>query len=247
MEYDDRLTIATPEGVELSLTLAGVGSRFVSALVDVAIQGGLIIAAAIVGAVLGDIGPGVFALLSFLIVFTYDVFFEVLASGRTPGKRWNGLRVVRAEGRPVDFTSSAIRNLLRVVDFLPGAYLVGIASVLLTRRNQRLGDLAAGTLVVRDRSAHRPEESSLPPLPPRWAEPASEAPAWDTSAVTAEELSAVRRFLERRHSIQGHVRDEIAHTMAERLRPKVAGVPDEIRGERFLLDLVAAKSGRRRL
>jgi uncharacterized RDD family membrane protein YckC len=243
VDYDDRITIATPEGVELSLTLAGVGSRFVSALVDVAIQACLIIAAAIAVAAIGDAGAAVFAILSFAIVFTYDVFFEVLASGRTPGKRWNGLRVVRAEGRPVDFTSSAIRNLLRIVDFLPGGYLVGIVAVLVTRRNQRLGDLAAGTLVVRDRPAHRPEETTMP----TWELRVVDAPSWDTSALTAEELSAVRRFLERRHSLDGHVRDQIAHTMAERLRPKVAGVPEEIRGERFLVDLAAAKGGRRQL
>jgi uncharacterized RDD family membrane protein YckC len=103
VELDDRVTIATPEGVELSLTLAGVGSRFVSALVDLAIQILLIVALYVVfvRTNLGGYGAAVYAIFSFVVVFGYDVLFEVLASGRTLGKRWNALRVVRTDGRPI--------------------------------------------------------------------------------------------------------------------------------------------------
>jgi uncharacterized RDD family membrane protein YckC len=95
----------------------------------------------------------IWVLLGFLLFVGYDVAFEVLASGRTPGKRLTGLRVVLENGGPVTFPASAVRNVLRLIDLLPGTYLVGIASILVSSRNQRLGDHAAGTLVVRDRKA----------------------------------------------------------------------------------------------
>src|SRR5207253_9899772 len=149
------ITLATPEGVHLELTLAGVGSRFAAALVDLAIQIALLIVIAVVGFVVigGRSGFEVAAvtILSFLVFAAYDILFEVFASGRTPGKRLNGLRVVRTDGSPVGFFTSAVRNVLRLADLLPGMYLAGIVSILVTRRNQRLGDLAAGTLVVRER------------------------------------------------------------------------------------------------
>ena len=110
----------------------------------------------------------------------------MLASGRTPGKRLNGLRVVRESGGPVTFLASAIRNMLRLIDFLPGVISSASSSILVTARNQRLGDLAAGTLVVRERKALPPE----PVLRPYAA--GDDAPAWDTSAIGADELTAVR-------------------------------------------------------
>ena len=83
------------------------------------------------------------------------MLFEVLGGGRTPGKRWTGLRVVRSGGRRSRFTRSAMRNILRLIDILPGFYGVGMAVIFVTPHNQRLGDLAAGTLVVRDRHGDR--------------------------------------------------------------------------------------------
>jgi len=227
--YDDRVTIATPEGVDLTLMLAGAGSRFASALVDILVQGAIIVAVTIVVAVagLGGYGAAVVAIVSFVVVFGYDVSFEVLASGRTPGKRVNGLRVVRTGGEPVDLLTSVIRNL------------VGIVSILVTSRNQRLGDLAAGTLVVRERKEGR--LGVRPPFVP--AAPDSSA-ALDVSAITAEELIAVRSYLGRRHELSDGVRRQLAHMLAERLRPKVGGVTEDLRGERFLEALAAAKSDR---
>lgn len=239
MEYDDRLTITTPEGVDLSLTLAGVGSRFVAALVDLLLQTGLLVAYnVLVGKAVGSLALA--AVGSFLIFWGYDVFFEVLASGRTPGKRWNGLRVVRMGGEPIGFLASAIRNVLRVVDWLPFAYLVGVAAVLMTARNQRVGDVVAGTLVIRERRASR----DAPHLEPRRASVPQEALAWDTSAVSEEEVAAVRSFLERRHEIDVGARVELAATLEARLRPKVAGVSDACRDERFLEALAAIKAAR---
>jgi uncharacterized RDD family membrane protein YckC len=240
VELEDRVTIATPEGVELSLTLAGVGSRFVSALVDLTIQILLIVALSVVFVLtdLGGYGAAAYAIFSFVVVFGYDVLFEVLASGRTLGKRWNALRVVRTDGRPITLLPSLARNLLRLVDFLPFGYLVGIVAVLWTRQNQRLGDLVAGTLVIRERRTKAAEQ------PPLDGAARAEAATLDTSAVTADELAAIRRFLARRYDIDHDARREVAHTMAERLRPKIGGAPDDVNGEQFLELVASAKAAR---
>jgi uncharacterized RDD family membrane protein YckC len=247
VEYDDRLTISTPEGVDLSLTLAGVGSRFVAAITDGLIQYGTIIAAAIVLFATDGLGAGenvasaIFALVLFVVFFVYDVAFEVLASGRTLGKRWNGLRVVRVGGQPIGFVSSVIRNLLRLIDILPGFYLVGMTAVFVTRKNQRLGDVVAGTVVVRERRGAQQAPGALGrPTGP----PPDLTAGWDTSLITSQELGAVRGFLERRAEIDPGARTSLAATLEARLRPKVAGVPDDVRGERFLELLAAVKASR---
>ena len=247
------LTIATPEGVELQLTLAGPASRFVSATVDIVIQTLLLICIAIVLGVIGGVGLGggatgvaIWFLLSFIVITFYDVFFEVLNSGRTPGKRMNGLRVVRVEGHPVTFLTSMIRNIIRPLDFLPSAYLLGAAVILATAKNQRLGDIVAGTIVVRDGLEGRRRRTEAVPMLMPISRPTVVAAtgSWDTTQVTADELAAVRQFLERRHDIASSARTELARTLAERLRPKVAGAPSELRGEQFLLALVEAKTAR---
>lgn len=246
MQYEDRMTIETPEGVSVTVPLAGVGSRFIAAAIDFAIQFTLIVCAAVVFlgfGVGGGAGGGLFALAVFIVFFVYDVAFEVLSGGRTPGKRWTGLRVVRAGGEPVGLVTSAIRNLLRPVDFLPSAYLVGIVSILATNRNQRLGDLAAGTVVARAprRGARAAERAAPAHLPFVLA-------AWDVSAVTASEIATVRSFLERRYSLDWGARTELARTMAERLRPRVGGISEPesaaLADEEFLEQLARVKGAR---
>jgi uncharacterized RDD family membrane protein YckC len=249
VEYEDVMTIQTPEGVDLMLTLAGVGSRFASAIVDYLIQAALLVALALLlfgGVSLGggDSGAGLlvalYFIVSFLVFVGYDITFEVLNSGQTPGKRMNGLRVVRTEGQPVNFITSAIRNVLRVVDWLPFSYAAGAVSILVTSHNQRLGDLAAGTIVVR---ARKPARTPIVAATSTAVLPADLA-AWDTTAITAEELAAVRSFLERRNDLELRVRNALAATLASGLRGKVAGVPPEYSGERFLEALAAAKGAR---
>ncbi len=246
MEYEDRLVIATPEGVELELTLAGVGSRFVSALIDFVIEGALI--AALAGVLFATLAPELaaagIALGAFALIWGYHVLFETLASGRSPGKRAAGLRVVRAGGAPVRLRSSAVRNLIRIVDLLPPVtYGVGAVSILATGRNQRLGDLAAGTLVVRvRRAADQPGSSHGSPPPPVPTDPSGD---WDVSGVGEAELSPVRRFLERRHTLEPAARARLAADLATRIRPRVLGAPPDEADEAFLQALVAAKRARR--
>jgi uncharacterized RDD family membrane protein YckC len=242
MVFEDRLTIDTPEGVPLELTLAGVGSRCAAALIDYVFQTIILIALALVLGVGAGLGPGGSALSTagyilgfFLVFWGYDVAFEVLNSGRTPGKAMNGLRVVRESGAPVTFGTSAVRNVIRIIDILPGTYIVGMTSILATRRNQRLGDLAAGTLVLR-------EPRSLPPE--LRLSPSVQAPAWDTSAVTPQELDTVAAFLSRRGGLDAGARIQIAAELAGRLRPKVGGAIAAGDDELFLQRLLAAKRGR---
>lgn len=246
MQYEDRMTIETPEGLSVTVPLAGVGSRFIAAAIDFAIQATLVGLAAVVFlayGVGGGVGAGLFSIAVFLVFFVYDVAFEVLSGGRTPGKRWTGLRVVRAGGQPVNFVTSAIRNIIRPVDFLPSAYLLGIASILATKRNQRLGDLAAGTVVA------RAPRKSVPPAPPPVTTPVqlpTSLVAWDVSAITTSDLATVRSFLERRASLEWGARSELARTMASRLRPRVGGLSDSapLSDEDFLEQLARVKGAR---
>jgi len=240
VEYEDRLTVSTPEGVELELVLAGVASRLIAALIDWLLKGAVILALFVAfGSHLGGVGIAVVIVIVFLILFAYDVLFEVLASGRTPGKRWTGLRVVRAGGGRIDLLSSAVRNLVRLVDFLPTSYAVGIATILLTRHNQRLGDLAAGTLVVRERREAPRASPAAPDLAAR-----ERLASWDVSAISQEELHAVRHFLARRSSLAAPARADLAAQLADGLRPKVAGAALVEVPERFLEDLALAKASR---
>lgn len=243
--YEDRISIPTPEGVELELVLAGVGSRLVSSLVDGLLKAVILLALFIVsGAVATDGGGflvGILIIAAFAVFWGYDVAFETLASGRTPGKRAAGLRVVRLGGEPVGFLASAVRNLLRIVDMQPGfLYAVGAVTILFTRRNQRLGDLAAGTLVVRERRAPLP--FARPAVPDFAA--ADRYAAWDVSGVTAYELVTVRRFLERRWQLDPGARNRLGWELAERLRPKIAGAPPNLHPEQFLEALAEAKASR---
>jgi len=135
VEYEDRVTIATPEGVALELALAGLASRAIAGGIDLALKGLLVLALLIVLSLLDVAGVTLFVPLAALILFDYDVLFEVRGGGRTPGKRMTGLRVVREDGAPVDFAASAIRNAVRVVDGLTTSYVPTVLAVLATRRN----------------------------------------------------------------------------------------------------------------
>jgi uncharacterized RDD family membrane protein YckC len=238
--FEDRMAIATPEGVEVELTLAGIGSRFIAAAIDFTIQVLVISALALLLRPAGGAGVAIFTSSVFGLIFFYDVLFEVLGRGKTPGKRGTGLRVVGPSGRPITLVRSATRNILRIVDILPGLYFVGMVAIFITRRNQRIGDLVAGTHVVRDRHGDRRAAiaAALPRVDP------GPAARWDVSAVTADEVATVRSFLERREELRAQPRLELAAQLASRLRPRVGGAPPSIGDETFLELLVAVKSER---
>lgn len=254
MDFDDRITIVTPEGIDLELTLAGVGSRAIAAIIDAAIK--LVLITAVIVAFFGGttlfdstfretadpfdaflIGVAISVVIIFVVNFFYDVLFETLASGRTPGKRMTGLRVVRTGGGSVGFTASAIRNLLRIVDVLPTAYGVGIISVVVSSKNQRLGDMVAGTLVVRERQR---AGLAAPVKQGRGAD----LQTLDVSALSAADVATIRSFLERRSTISPEARARLAQELSERVRAKVGGAIGDTDAEGFLEDVAATKSAR---
>jgi uncharacterized RDD family membrane protein YckC len=240
VSYEDRVAIATPEGIEVELTLAGIGSRFIAAAIDITIQLVVIVAAALILRPAGDAGAAIFTSASFALIFFYDVLFEVLGRGQTPGKRWTGVRVVRAGGRPITLVRSALRNILRLIDILPGFYAVGMTSIFITKNNQRVGDLAAGAHIVRIRHGDRsrPEDAFQRVIDP------APARTWDVTAISADDVATVRAFLLRRPNLQGGYRISIASELASRLRPRVGGVPPNLSDEQFLELLEAVKSER---
>lgn len=239
MEYEDTITIATPEGVELHMVLAGAGSRASAAILDTLVKGAVFVAVALLLSAVrasDSVAAIVLIILGFLLLFVYDVLFEVLGSGRTPGKRWSGLRVVRAGGRPIGAGASAVRNVLRIIDILPGVYSIGLLSLAFTKRNQRLGDLAAGTLVLRERTDLGPT-ASLGGL----ESVAGAVAEWDVTQVTPQDLATVRQFLARRDGLAAPARSRLAAQLAEGLRPKVGGAP-ELGDEALLEGVHAAKA-----
>lgn len=205
--FDDRLAVETPEAVAFDLELAGVGSRGVAYVIDqllvalivaaealvlsifVAVLGGLGLADALGGdaVVYAAVAAGI--VVVFLTGYGYHVFYEVRRNGRTPGKRIAGIRVVREGGGRVTFGTSATRNLMRIIDALPSAYLVGIAAVLLSRQRQRVGDMAAGTVVI-----YEPKERPLEV----------------GETLLSEETELAHDFLRRRAALTPQARDTVA-------------------------------------
>ncbi len=152
----------------IELPLAGIGSRFIAILIDYLIWGfvflilGLLAAIVIpalhfFGGVSANWAIGIALLIVFLLQWGYFALFEAFGNGRTPGKRAARIRVIHQSGRGISFVESLARNLVRFIDYLPGFYAVGVVAIFLSRRNQRLGDLVAGTLVVRDREVDAPQ------------------------------------------------------------------------------------------
>lgn len=213
---EDVLIIETPERVPLHFALASIGNRFIACAIDHGIQGlalGLIgVTAAVLASfsfieeTLSSAPKWVYAvmiLLLFLVFAGYFAFFEWIWNGQTPGKRWLKLRVIREDGRPITFWEAAVRNLLRSFDMMPiPFYSIGLITVFSTTRDQRIGDMVAGTVVVREREAEAPAFSQV------FAAPVSD-PALRRSfkpvdfqaslnSLTEAEIQVVETFLRRR-------------------------------------------------
>lgn len=154
---DNKHDIEIPEGLTLDAIPAGPIVRLYAWLVDLLIRGGIYLLVILLLSMLGEMGWGLAMIVMFVMEWFYPVIFEVLRDGATPGKKTFGLKVVHDDLTPVGWQASILRNLLRSVDFLPVLYLFGLISTLLNQRFQRLGDIAAGTLVIHN----HPENLSL--------------------------------------------------------------------------------------
>lgn len=191
---DTTRSYETPEGIALGLRVAGPVVRSCAWAIDMLIRAGLYLAIAIPFAFLGGLGFGLSLVVFFLIEWFYPVFFE-LRQGATPGKKAMGLEVIQENGTPVSWSASLIRNLLRAADFLPFLYATGLVSMLLNRDFQRLGDLAAGTLVVyRGEAPVRQELPDVPPVHPPGHFTSEEKRTLLAFAERAPLLTAARRI-----------------------------------------------------
>jgi len=152
---DREAIVLTPEHVPIRLFPAGLGARFFALLMDA----GIILAVSSLITMLLGFMSGFHTVLTFLLSWGYHVFFEVRHQGRSPGKRMCGLRVVDSRGLPVTFQQSFVRNVIRVVDAMPLFYGAGALVSLLDRWSRRLGDIAADTLVIEERSAGDPSKA----------------------------------------------------------------------------------------
>jgi uncharacterized RDD family membrane protein YckC len=246
--------MVTPEAVALEFRTANLGSRILAYLVDmVVVVAGILVgllAVALIGQASDVVVPDWVALTIVLVLLPawwlgYFIAFETLWRGRTLGKAALGLRVVTKEGAPVRFRHAAIRGLLGLVDFLVLGGFIAVVFILFTRDNQRLGDMVAGTLVLRERSA------LAPPAPVTFTPPPGlehYSATLDPSGVGTEEYQAVRTFLVRAPSLPPGPRSalawQLASPLAARLRPPPpAGVSPEL----YLHCLAAAYQQRQRL
>ncbi|HEY1803392.1 MAG TPA: RDD family protein [Terracidiphilus sp.] len=268
----DQLNIDTPELVDIELPLAGLGSRFIAILVDYLIWGAVflvlgLLAAVVIpalhyfGGVSANWAIGVAVLLVFLMQWGYFALFEAFGNGRTPGKRVARIRVIHQSGRGVNFVEALARNLVRFVDALPSFYAIGVVAIFLSRRNQRLGDMVAGTLVVRDRevdSPHWSESSSrtftgpimpaAPNLAPlgsnsgpwagSWASPPHlrvTLPAPALAKLSASDLEVLENFFTRRLDMDLTTRAALASRIASALCAKSGlQIPQGTSEETFL-------------
>ena len=232
--------VVTPEAVAVSIDVAGLGSRMIAAVIDTAIQAliGFLLGMAFAGIGAGFGGGGLtigLLIVLFLLIWGYYPLFEGIWHGVTPGKRTQRLRVVLADGQPVTLGPVLIRNVVRIVDFIPGGYGIGVIAMLLTRRFQRLGDLAAGTIVVRDRRAPEPRELMLFPSETR----AEASRRIDTTGLRERDYEVVRSFLERRVGLDPGARATLAHDLAEALRPRVGAAASDLHDDEAFLEAAA--------
>ncbi|NLO06079.1 MAG: RDD family protein [candidate division WS1 bacterium] len=257
MRDDERVNLQAPEQVEVTYELAGLGSRFIAAVVDLAIVALIVILLALSAWIIrmrlsGQTEvAGVTAIIvlasSLLVYIAYYVYYEVAVEGKTPGKNQAGLRVISTDGGSISFEQAAVRNILRIVDMLPISYAAGAISILVSARNQRLGDLASGAMVVKERL-----EESLPELPP---EPEHSAPAAplppevsedllrvvraSVRAVTREEEKTIRRFLNRRFELAPAARRRLATRLTDALRRRFPGLdPGQLANPETFLEVI---------
>ena len=250
---NEQLSIETPEQIDLNYQQAGIGSRFFAALIDTS----LLTLIALVGfyvnrrfiSELGDMLGNWLGALGGVVVFAlfwgYYMVFEITTNGQSPGKRALGLRVIKEGGYPVSFGDSAIRNLVRIADFLPFCYGVGLCVMLINKNWLRLGDLAAGTLVVKtartdlrltevplQRDTQSINISSQTFTYAAWIQP---------ELITETELDVIREYLARRSTLHVSRRSELARTIASPIVEKMGG-SGSISYDKFLEEVYTLKT-----
>jgi uncharacterized RDD family membrane protein YckC len=279
----EEYTIDTPENVSIGYSVAGIGNRFIAALIDsLLLAGALILAQILLIVVLallrGPVGfweeleadwreglvVALYALGTFCLIWGYFILFEWLWNGQTPGKRVSKIRVVRMDGSPPRFLDIAVRNLVRIIDFLPFGYGLGLVTMFFNREARRLGDMAAGVMVVKDRGELRLEDvtgpisrdqgdraNAVPSVSP--VAPAVQTPADISSARQPDLFTAIRRLRVadyelmqeslRRHdagTLDVALLTRLAQAMAQKAGSDLPPPTDWISSRRLLLQIMDA-------
>jgi len=241
---DELLEVATPEGVSFSMPLAGLVSRFLAWSIDTGVIAAILI---VIGSVLPfpvqatDLGGALLIVGAFVVLWGYQILLEWLWQGQSVGKWAMGLRVVDAQGLSLQFSQVVMRNLLRAVDFMPSAYFLGGTSLLLSRMNQRLGDIAANTIVIRRPDAAMPNLDRLetPKFNSLRSYPHIEARL--RQQVTAEAAALAVDALLRRDSLEAEARVRLFEALAAYYKSLVA-IPSEalvgVTDEQFVRNVV---------
>jgi uncharacterized RDD family membrane protein YckC len=229
--------------VVFEFELAGLASRALSWLIDVgamaALSAAAMLFASAAGVVFAGLATAVYFVLAFLIQWGYGAVLEWRWHGQTLGKRVVGLRVLQDNGTAITFVQAAVRNLVRIVDILPGTYLTGGVTALLDRRGRRLGDIAAGTVVVRRRRSPRPS-TVMAPVDRYNSFENDAAVAHAASMITPPERDAMVGLAMRRDSLPLAVRYTLFAKLAGHLERRLRiRRPDYFSEERFVLNLTA--------
>ena len=266
----EEYTIDTPENVSFGYEIAGIGSRFLSGLIDsvilvLALFFLNIVLAALMAWVNGDQGVAtmlggetdvtwvgglilaLYTLINFVLIWGYFVVFELTWNGQTPGKRWAKLRVVRVNGNPAGFLDVVIRNLVRMVDFLPAGYGLGLTVMFFNQQARRLGDFAAGTVVVKERTG-----LSLDALGDQRRAPIAFPATPEQQAVWQQRFPALRRLSASDYDLihatlarhdQGQITPGALHRLATAIAGKLGGAPPDHNWQAsrtFLVDVTEA-------
>jgi uncharacterized RDD family membrane protein YckC len=243
----DELNIDTPELVHIEMPLAGIGSRFIALLVDSLIWfAGLLVIVVLIAILASSSAPAstsassdipeqwavaIVIFIIFLLNWGYFTLFEAFWNGRTPGKRVARIRVIQRSGRAIGLFESMARNLVRYVDQFPFCYAVGVIAIFASRQHQRLGDMAAGTLVVRDRVQEAPlwGESGARTFTAQIFAPSAPAPephnsyslpATGIARLSSTDLEVLEGFFARRLDLSLPTRQALAERIAAAILAK---------------------------
>lgn len=281
--WDDDVTILSAENIEFQVETAGLGSRFAAVTIDMTIQlTAFTVMSLVAYYIMGGVSPAdwtqyllgvakaTFGIAAFFLFYAYFFIFEWLWAGQTPGKRWLGLRVIHATGMPATWWPVFVRNLLRIVDFMPFMYGAGSLIAVLNIHNQRIGDQVAGTIVARERrgaekrplmtiseaveaflnphEAPRPEAQTDARIAP--VETAPEVDIDPESAairvkLSQEDYELVRDFLARREQLPTAARERLAESLANRLGAKLGRAIPLDHEREMLLEEVARAFGKK--
>jgi uncharacterized RDD family membrane protein YckC len=241
VQGSDQLSIETPELVAIEMPIAGIGSRFIALLVDYLIWfPGILLVGKIFSMILPSLSAfnklseqwafAIYLFLLFLFNWGYFTLFEAFWNGRTPGKRVARIRVIQRSGRAIGLFESMARNFIRYVDQIPFFYAVGAIAIFVTRDHQRLGDLAAGTLVVRDRIEDAPVSAETtrtftaniftPALPTPEPHAGFTLPDHGIAKLTATDLQVLESFFARRLDMPLPTREYLAQRIAGAIQAK---------------------------